>query len=67
MHNGFDLLAIFHDGVHAIKKYEHCRIFMSKSCVSPSLLHLVVSISLFAKGGIDFMECFLDSIYNHDG
>ena len=65
LHAGYFWPTIFKDCISAVKKCHPCQIFSRKVRAHPTPLYLVVSVSPFAKWGIDFTTCNPPSTVGH--
>jgi hypothetical protein len=57
--------SLFKDCINFIQKCHACQTYNNKICSHPAPLHPIVSVSLFAKWGIDFMTCNPYSVEGH--
>lgn len=62
---GYFWPSIFKDCIEAIKKCPSCQVFHSKRRSPPALLHPVNVVNMFAKWGIDFIQCKPTSTEGH--
>lgn len=62
---GYFWPSIFKDCILTIRSCHPCQIYQCKMHVSHSLLHLVITVSPFAKWGIYFMTCNPHSARGH--
>jgi hypothetical protein len=65
LREGYFWPSLFNDCIISIQKFHACQTYNNKIRSHPAPLHPVVSISPFAKWGIDFMTCHPHSTGGH--
>ena len=62
---GYFWPTLFHDCIHAVKRWDKCQLCANKARAPPALLHPVITADPFCKWGIDFMTCNTPSSNGH--
>ena len=62
---GYFWPSIFKDCIVAVRKCHACQVFQRKILAPPLPLHPVITVSPFAKWGMDFMTCNPHSAGGH--
>ena len=54
---GYFWSSIFKDCIDVVKRCHPCQVFACNMCSKPAPLHPIITVGLFTKWGLDFMDC----------